>query len=303
MLTLLVLIPLYYLRKQAGPFPPKATFPVRLMVRETGKIYLLDLEQYLIGVVAAEMPADFAPEALKAQAVAARTIAIRRLKRFGGLGCQHSSQTDFCDDPGENQAWLSTAMLRQKWGERSFLKNYQKISRAVHDTAGVIMTYNNLPIDAVFHSTCGVGTAAASEVWHHEVPYLQSESCGFDYQSNHYRNSFKLSWSELTRRLNLPVNIIPKIKITLLSPTGRVQELGFGKFRMSGDELRRKLELTSTCFSFKTTQTGLVFSVIGYGHGVGLCQYGAAGMAASGRRYPDILRHYYHGISFKKIKY
>jgi stage II sporulation protein D len=79
--------------------------------------------------------------------------------------------------------------------------------------------------------------------------------------------------------------------------------LSFGQFRINGDEFRRKLGLTSTCFSWKTTQTGLVFTVIGYGHGVGLCQYGAAGMAAAGRRYPEILRHYYRGIKFKKIKY
>lgn len=302
LLIIIILIPLYYLRKKAGPLTPNATFPVRLLARESGKIYRLDLEQYLIGVVAAEMLAEFAPEALKAQAIAARTIAVRRLKRFGGQGCQHCLQTDFCDDPAENQAWLSISALRQKWGT-GFLKYYQKISRAVHDTSGVIMTYNNQPIDAVFHSTCGVGTAAALEVWGRDVPYLQSASCGFDYQSSHYRSHVQYNWPELARLLNLPTNSVSKIKITSLSPTGRVLELSFGQLRMSGDALRRKLTLTSTCFSWKTTKTGLIFSVIGYGHGVGMCQYGAAGMASAGYSYREILRQYYRGIQFKKIKY
>ena len=171
--TLLVLIPVLYLKRgfPAERVPSSSGISISLYARQEGRVYRLDFEDYLIGVVAAEMPAEFGVEALKAQAVAARTLAIRRLPRFGGRGCQHTRGADFCDDPGENQAWLSNDELYRKWGRSEFETYYRKIRRAVQETRGVVMVYNNRLIDAVFHSTCGVGTAAAREIWHYDIPY------------------------------------------------------------------------------------------------------------------------------------
>ncbi len=303
MLILLGLIPVVYLKWHATLPRPFSNIPITLYSKEDGKVYRLDLEKYLIGVVAAEMPAEFSMEALKAQSVAARTVAIQRLPRFGGRGCRHYRGADFCDDPAESQAWLSEVNLRRKWGVVSFSKYYRKVEAAVIQTAGEIMTYNNRPIDAVFHSTCGVGTAAASEVWHYNVPYLQSESCGYDLRSTRLRNSFIFSWNQLTGLLKIPAATIQKIRVTRRSATGRVLWLTMGDYGMSGEDFRKTVGLTSTCFTWKMTSAGIYFTAIGYGHGVGMCQYGANGMALQGLKYRRILGHYYRGIRLCKIKY
>lgn len=301
--TLLVLLPLVYLKKNSEEISRFHSIPVTLLATGEQKIYRTDLETYLIGVIAAEMPAEFTTEALKAQAVAARTLAIKRLPRFGGRGSSYNRGVDFSDDPGESQAWLSTAGLVAKWGRTRFQGFYAKIYQAVRATEGIIMTYHNQPIDAVFHSTCGNRTAAAEEVWHNQVPYLQSESCGFDRRSPRYRSDFYFPWHDLATRLQIPENAARKIKIAQWFPDGRVAAVSFGNQQKSGAELRRMLGLNSTYIGFKTGRDGINLVTAGYGHGVGLCQYGADGMARQGYTYIDILKHYYRGIEFRKVKY
>lgn len=302
-MMLVVLAPFAYLKSisQRHSYSPVA-IPITLLATTEHKIYQLNLEEYLIGVVAAEMPAEFNIEALKAQAVAARTLAVRRLKRFGGNGSQHYQNVDFSDDPNENQAWLSVNTLITKWGPRKFPTYYQKISQAVAQTAGVIMVYQNRPIDAVFHSTCGVGTESADQVWHYQVPYLQHVKCGFDHQSPRYLNQFTFSWSELVKRFKLSPGCFRSIKIKKRTASGRIIQLSIGGHLISGNDLRQKLDLTSTCFSWWIRPNGLTFTSIGYGHGVGMCQYGADGLAKQGLNYLKILQYYYTGIQFSKIK-
>jgi len=283
------------------PRPPLSSIPITLFSRSEAKIYHINLESYLIGVVAAEMPANFEPNALKAQAIAARTIAVQRLKRFGGRGCQHYRGVDFCDDPNENQAWQSITELKIKWGSRDFQKYYIKVSQAVWETMGIIMTYNKKPIDALFHSTCGVGTADASEIWHHQIPYLQSVDCGFDYQSPRYTNQIELSWTELIHHLQIPLNPIKTIHVRQRSRRGRVLWISVGKSLFSGENFRKALALNSTCFTCRPSKHGIIFKTIGYGHGVGMCQYGANGMAKQCYTYQQILLHYYHGVQFSRI--
>lgn len=300
---LLILIPVLYLKKHLESRRRFIHIPVTLFSGNEGRSYQLDLEEYLTGVVAAEMPVEFEMEALKAQAVAARTLAVKRLRMFGGQGCRQYPGVDFSDDPAEGQAWLSDAGLLRKWGVTNFRQYDWKIKRAVYETAGEIITFHNTPIDAVFHSTCGVGTAAASEVWHEDVPYLQSVSCGFDLESPRYRTRFSFTWRELSRLLNVPETALLKIKVVSRSPRGRILWLSMGKQFMSGDEFRKSAGLSSTCFTWKENRSGVIFTVIGYGHGVGMCQYGANGMAKQGWNYHQILQHYYKGIRFSKIKY
>lgn len=302
-LTLLVLAPVVILKKNPSFFREPVSIPITILSRAEGKIYHLDLEQYLVGAVAAEMPAKFSLEALKAQAVAARTLAVRRLRRFGGKGCLHDQGADLCDDPGESQAWLSVGSLYKNWGERDFSENLNRIKEAVRRTSGVIMTFQGRPIDAVFHSTCGVGTADAREIWPNPAPYLYSVECGFDHHAPRYRSQVFFTWTELGRFFNLPTNVVRGIRKVAYSPRGRVLELAIGRSHITGNAFRRALKLNSTCFTWEKSQNGLLFSITGYGHGVGLCQYGADGMGKQGWSYQKILRHYYRGISFCKIKY
>lgn len=300
---LMVLTPVLLIKKYAAVPKSSIHIPVRLFVQEQGRIHHLDLEEYLVGVVAAEMPAEFAMEALKAQAVAARTLAIKRLKRFGGRGCRHCPGADCCDDPGDSQAWLAAAGLARKWGLQNFRRYDRKIRRAVMETSGEIMAFNNIPIDAVFHSTCGVGTVAAGEIWHQNTSYLQSETCGFDRESARYSQKIGFPWQELSRRLKTPVAVLQKMQVVRRSKSGRVLWLSLGKQFQRGDEFRKMVGLNSTCFTWEMKRSGIYFTVIGYGHGVGMCQYGANGMAKQGWNYHRILQHYYRGIRFRKIRY
>lgn len=300
---LMVLTPLLLIKQRITYFSKVRTIPVLLLARAESKLYHLDLEDYVVGVVAAEMPAEFSLEALKAQAVAARTQAYRRLKRFGGKGSQYYPEADFSDDHTECQAWLSPKMLQAKWGYPDYQKYYQKIQQAVKETQGIIMVYQNKPIDAVFHSTCGVGTASAIEVWNYDIPYLKGVTCGFDKRSPRYRNSRFMTWPGLAGALNISEKNARQINVLKHSASGRVSLIGFGTYRISGKEFRQKLNLTSSCFSISKKAEGVYFEVIGYGHGVGLCQYGADGLAKIGWNYQKILCHYYQGINFRWIKY
>ncbi len=301
LLILLSLLPVLIIKK-IYVLPKRGEVPVRLASRAEGRIYQFDLEQYLIGVVAAEMPARFELEALKAQAVAARTLAVRRMKRFGGKGCQHYANVDICDDPTEHQAWLSEASLRKRWPGLSFYGYYNKIKRAVQETSGIVMTYQNRPIDAVFHSTCGGSTAAAKDIWNNEIPYLIRVKCDFDKHAPRYQSDFFYTWAELERRFKIPGELFKSLRAISLTDQRRVSMLKVGKELIKGSEFRSKLGLTSTCFSWKTTDLGLFFVVTGYGHGVGLCQYGADGLAKKGWKFNQILSYYYRGISFQKIQ-
>lgn len=300
LLILLALLPLVIF-KRIHNLPKLSDIPVVLVSRAEGRIYRFDLEEYLVGVVAAEMPACFELEALKAQAVAARTLAARRMKRFGGQGCQHFANADFCDDPAEHQAWLGEVSLRKRWPGWSYFGYYNKIRRAVQESSGLIMIYQNRPIDAVFHSTCGGATASAKDVWNNEIPYLTRVKCDFDKHSPRYHNTFFFTWTDLERRFKIPGALFKNIKIESVTSQGRVSTLSLGKQLIKGNEFRSKLGLTSTCFSWKTNDSGLSLLVKGYGHGVGLCQYGADGLAKKGWRFHQILKYYYRGITFSRI--
>jgi stage II sporulation protein D len=302
-LVILGLTPVVFMKRHQSMPKNAAHFPVRLFVHHECRIYRLDLEEYLTGVLAAEMPAAFEMEALKAQAVAARTLAIKRLKRFGGRGCRMEPNADVCDDPGDSQAWIGTAELERKWGKANFRRYMGKIRRAVRETSGEIMTFHNHPIDAVFHSTCGVGTVSAAEIWNQGLSYLQSESCGYDHESSRYSQKIGIPWQELSRRFKIPVGMLKQMRVVRRTKTGRVLWLNIGKQFMRGEDFRRTAGLNSTCFGWTMKPSGMDFTVIGYGHGVGMCQYGANGMAKRGFNYHQILQHYYRGIRFQKIIY
>jgi stage II sporulation protein D len=300
--TLLMLIPLV-LQQQKMYKPDHRPLILVLHAKSTGQTYRLALEEYLVGVVAAEMPAEFALEALKAQAVAARTLAIRRLKCLGGRGALGHAKADLSDDPNECQAWVSQKKLRAQWQGWNYYRYNRKIRRAVADTAGIILVYHGQPIDAVYHSTCGAGTVAADEVWPYRVPYLKRVGCGFDHHAPRYQSRRFYSWREMAAALRLPLSAVKKIRLRQQTASGRVGVISFGKYRLTGSEFRTRLGLNSNNIRWSVAAQGVRLQVTGYGHGVGMCQYGADGMAQQGFNYQTILTHYYQGVKLAKIKY
>lgn len=283
--------------------------PIHVFIPELNKIVEMNLEDYVKGVVAAEMPAEFEFEALKAQAVAARTYAVKNMIAFGGPGLAEHPGADVSADHKQSQAWLSETQLKAKWGPFAYDRYWSKIGKAVDATRGQIITYNGEPINAVFHSTSGERTASAKEVWGYDYPYLQSVACTWDKASPRYNEAKEIALTEIEQRLGSDTGIMAAAQsgnaavasIIDLTDSGRVDKVRIGSKTLTGQAVRDKLELRSTSFTVEHKGDKLIFKTIGYGHGVGLCQYGANGMAKEGRDYKRILTYYYTGVALKNI--
>ncbi len=274
-----------------------------------GKVELMALEDYVKGVVAAEMPANFELEALKAQAVVARTLAVRRIRALGGAGLPDDPSADVSTDPAKGQAWASVEELRQRWGAVNFNAYWGKISRAVEETKRMIITYDGLPIDAQFHSTSAGPTENSEDVWSEKVPYLRSVQCDWDQESPHYSSTARLTYGKIEAKIpgTSPLAAYAKtsqgkpIEVLERTASGRVKSVRVGTKTLRGIDFRLALGLKSANFTVSFQGDEAVFQVKGYGHGVGLCQYGANGLAKLGRTYQDIIKHYYTGVAIQKI--
>ncbi|MBO8168501.1 MAG: stage II sporulation protein D [Thermoanaerobacteraceae bacterium] len=307
-LILLVLLPSVVLKLQGPHVEVKnAGTGIRVKMHDTGKVMVMPLEEYLVGVVAGEMPAHFHMEALKAQAIAARTYTLNKLKRT--TKDTHYPEADVCTDPAHCQAWISRADMKRKWGIINYWKYYSKVVRAVKETEGLVITYHGRLIEPVYHSTSGGRTEAAAEVWQYDFPYLQSVKSEWDKQSPYYRNTQTFTLQEVDRKLGTNLNALPAatlgknslLKVLERTVSGRVKTIQVGRKKFTGSELRRRLGLSSTYIDWQVTGDKIIFFTRGYGHGVGLSQYGANGMAKAGKNFKDILTYYYRGVSIKKI--
>lgn len=299
--ALVCLLPLFLVKCLPSP----KDLPVRLYLKEENKTITLALEEYIKGVVAGEMPAHFHPEALKAQAVAARTVAVRRLKRFGGTGYPGTA-ADLSNDVHDSQAWLSKKQLIAKWGLWGYYHNWSKIAAAVEATAGLVLTYNGELIDALYHSTSGPRTANPEEVWGAPVPYLKSVPCSFDQHSPRYRQEQVFTVEALLSALGnggeMPATGF-SLRILDRTASGRVNRVQIGEKVYRGVDLRSCLGLASTNFTVQRQEDKVIFTTIGYGHGVGLCQYGADGLAKEGKTFQEILHYYYRGVEIRKLRF
>ena len=247
------------------------------------------MSDWLPGVVAGEMPALFEEEALKAQAVAARTYI---LSLMTSAKAAHPDAA-VCDDPGCCKAHLTDAQMRDNWGD-SYEANYAKITSAVHATDGQYLTYEGEAIEAVFHSSSAGMTEDSAEVWNAR-PYLVSvESPETAEDVPNYVTSVTVSAADFAAKISgaYPEADLSGEPITWL---GRVESAEIGGVQVPGTELRTLFSLRSTAFTLNYTDSGFLFTVTGYGHGVGMSQYGANVMAGSGSDYREILAHYYPG--------
>lgn len=292
-LALLIGVPILLVRSCTTSFfsPSKAPL-VSLWDAKTQTLLSLTLEEYVEGVVAAEMPASFHIEALKAQAVAARTYAYRRIIR--GDTIPEHPEANLSTDYSSGQAWISWTDFLQRYGLFEGRRLQRKIQNAVRKTAGLIATYDAEPILAVYHSTSGGRTENSEHYWNEALPYLRSVADPFGTNSPHHYSTASFSPAELARLLE--VTDARDIRIVERYPSGRVKTVEAGGQWFSGRTVRQKLGLKSTWFSVESIGGQVVFSVWGYGHGVGMSQYGAHGMAEQGYGYEEILKYYYQDI-------
>ena len=278
-------------------FPPAletSPFPLVVYNHRTKDIMHMDMEEYLVGVVAAEMPSTFHPEALRAQAVTARTYALQKAPG----GCENHPQAHICTDHTSCQAWRSREDILNQGGQEAL----ERIEGAVSSTAGLVLTYAGELLDCVYHSTCGGHTAAAHEVWAGSLEYLVGEECGYCSHSPWYESTSVVSTSEFRAAFSdqaLPVMSEQgslRLEKVDLSPQGRAKTLQVGDKEHSAWEFRQRLSLPSAVFDYEVTGDKIIFSLKGYGHGVGMCQYGADGMGSQGMDFETILNHYYRGV-------
>ncbi len=293
----------YMLSRRGGETETGAA--IALYDREKGRIEEMPLEEYIIGVVGAEMPASFPLEALKAQAVAARTYAVRRMRAFGGGGC---GGADICTDSGCCQSYKSPEQLREKLGGEA--EHYMdKLRQAVYETEGEYAAYNGEPIEALYHSSAGGRTEDAQNVFSAALPYLIGVDSPGEETAGKYAAEVSVSLSEFADRVNKkwPAAGLKKhrlgeqVEIASRYDSGRVKELKLNKVTVSGRELRGLFGLNSANFSISIGER-VTIRTRGYGHGVGMSQYGARAMALEGAGYEEILKHYYTGIEIARLR-
>ena len=272
--------------------------PVRL--KTDAGIIETELEEYLVQVVLSEMPASFEPEALKAQAVAARTFALKKMasRKHDGF--------DLCTDAACCQAWTGTEELKEKFGE-DFPAVWQKASDAVGQTAGEAIYYGGELIEATYFSCSGGITEDAVAVWGAEVPYLQSVISPGEEFAPRYSSDVLIpaaEFAETLRQENAACSFDEKpeswVGGTTYTDGGGVKEVFIGGQLFSGTQLRRIFGLNSTRFDLSCSDGNFLFAVRGFGHRVGMSQYGADNMAKQGFDYRTILQYYYQGVSIEK---
>lgn len=251
------------------------------------------LENYLVGVVAAEMPAEFKGEALKAQALAARTYIVNRLISKDTMGVPEGAQVT---DTQINQVYMNDDEMRRDWGKDYSWKK-EKVLEAVRATSGQILTYDGKPIDALFFSTGNGYTENSEDYWAGNFPYLRSVSSPWDKKSPKFSNQKVLTVQAFEAKLGVKIGSGSTIgKIVARTAGKRVGKVDFNGKVLSGKDIREKLDLKSSDFAWERKGDTIVITTKGFGHGVGMSQYGANGMAEEGSDYKEIVKHYYQGV-------
>ncbi|RDW20794.1 stage II sporulation protein D [Oceanobacillus chungangensis] len=273
----------------------QSSLSVEVMRHATETIEDLPLETYVAGVIAAEMPVEFELEALKAQALAARTFTVNHL-----LHGNKESEYDLTDTV-THQVYKNELDLQKQWGS-SFSANMNKIKEAVNATKGEIITYQDAPITAQFFSTSNGFTENSEDYWENELPYLRSVESPWDKESPKFLDQGTFSIGEVAAALQieLPKDAALNLEITR-TKSGRVKELAIEGHTFSGREIRDKLKLRSNDFKIDQNNDHLVFTTKGNGHGVGMSQYGANGMAKEGKTYQEIIKYYYQGVEINTV--
>ena len=264
-------------------------------------LIVMDLEEYLIGVVGAEMPTAYALEALKAQAVAARTYALRKILHGG---CATHPEAAICTNSSCCQAYISDARMNERWGDEAGMR-YNLLAEAVLSTKGEVLVYDGQVIDAMFHACSGGMTENSENVYANALPYLRGVES--PYETPMRTQTVTVGFHDAVEKINAAYpdahvtdeNIRDAIELKAVFPSGRVKTVRLGDVELQGKRLRNVFDLESAMYQMEVTEDGFVFHVKGYGHGVGMSQNGANGMAQHGYTYDQILKHYYTGVTIE----
>ena len=247
----------------------------------------------MYGVVSSEMPASFNEEALKAQAVASRTYVMYAI--------ENSINRDFdVYDSVNSQVYKSVDKLREFWGDK-YEEYSNKIKKVIIDTQGEYITYNDEIIEAFFFSTSTGYTENSEEVFKEELPYLRSVKSAWDESSPSFNSEIEINKNDFYNKLGIGYSDILDISDVEKTGSGRIKSLKINGNYFKGVDVRTKLGLRSTFFTFYENEEKIKVKTKGYGHGVGMSQYGAQGMALAGFKYEDIIKYYYTGVEIKKI--
>lgn len=256
--------------------------------RSNGSVINLNMTDYLIGVVSSEMPASFNLEALKAQSVLARTYALKTKQTGKKL-----------TDTVNTQSYIDIDQMKNKWGN-SFNTYYNKIKNAVENTNGEYLSYNGNYIETLYHSTNNGKTESSLDVFGNYYPYLISVSSEYDKNASSYLRTINMPLDTISNKLGLSLNNDSVISILSYTDGGNIKEININGNNFSGKKVRELLGLRSTDFDISISDNIANITTRGYGHGVGMSQYGANGMANAGYSYKDILSHYYPGTTLTK---
>lgn len=260
---------------------------------EQGNITEIPFEEYIKGVVAGEMPATFEEEALKAQAVASRSYAMYQM--------EGSKDKDYdVLDTTTNQVYLTDEELKNNWKEE-YPEKINKIKKAVAETKGEYLTYDGKVINAMFFSTSNGQTENSEDVFVSALPYLRSVASSWDEESPVYTDTATFSLQDFYNKLSLPYSETLTVEITSQTNTGRIKTLKINGTEFNGRDFASKLSLRSNCFTIFQNEQNITITTKGFGHGVGMSQYGANGMAKEGYDYKKILEHYYSNTKIEKF--
>lgn len=300
----------------AAPAPTRSPIPVvvdyeavhstwiKVWFEDTGELKDMLLEEYLLGVVSAEVPASYSMEAIKAQAVAARTYSLYSISHGG---CNTNPNADICTSSSCCQAYRTESQLRERWGDE-YAYYRSCMEKALMDTAGEVLLYNNKPIDAMYHASSGGYTENSENVYANEIPYLRSVESPHEVGSR-LTGERTYSLEEFVSAANgakpdadLTVeSLSEQVKVLSNYPSGRVERMQLGDVEITGKQARKIFSLDSALFTLEITDSKVIFHTKGFGHGVGMSQSGANGMALNGADYKTILLHYYTGVTLGVI--
>ena len=299
-ITLLIFIPIFIViiyNKNYKEIELKYISPTYIRVKKlkSDTIVKIPLEEYIVGVLAGEMPISFELEALKAQAVASRSYALKRIEY------NKDKEYDVVDSI-MNQVYLDDEYLKDAWG-LNYIKNINKLRTAVNETLDEYLEYNNSVVDALFFSTSNGYTENSENVFDFKSEYLKSVESPWDKDvSSAFKNKKTIKLKDFYTKLNLPYNKNLNIEILKRSSTNRILLLKINNVEFKGTDIYNKLSLRSTDFQIELLGENIEITTKGYGHGVGMSQYGALGMALEGYNYEEILNHYYKNTKISKIK-
>ncbi|HJV45984.1 MAG TPA: stage II sporulation protein D [Bacillota bacterium] len=312
-ITIVLLIPaivIYFIHEKPQVATPQGNLPLPSKIEnqisitvyraESKKVETVPIEEYIMGVIAAEMPAEFELEALKAQAMAARTYIVRRIveKDFSEV-----PEKAYVTDTIRHQVYLDDGQRHTAWG-KDYEWKIEKVKQAVFQTQGQVLTYEAKPIDATFFSVSNGFTENSEDYWGQKIPYLRSVEVPWDKNSPKYEVKKEIPLVELEKKLGQKITATTFSagswsKVVEETSSKHVAKIKIGEKVYTGREIREKLGLASTAFEWQLQGDQVIVTTFGSGHGVGMSQWGANGLAQQGKKAEEIVKYFYKGISLE----